>query len=99
MTLGGLAVHGQDGPLGGAAAQPRRLAVLALVARAGQRGATRAKLLALLWPDNQDDHGRRVLNQALYALRRDLGQNLAIQGAQELRLNTEIVWCDIAEFE
>ena len=101
LTFGSLSVHGEDGPLKGAAAQPRRLAVLVLVARAGERGATRERLLALLWPDADDDQGRRVMTQALYALRRDLGSGHddAIVGTRELRLNRDIIWCDAAEFE
>jgi DNA-binding SARP family transcriptional activator len=99
LTFGSLSVHGVDGPLAGAAAQPRRLAVLVLVARGGKRGTTRAKLLGLLWPDADDEQGRRVVTQALYALRRDLGSDEAISGTQELRLNPEHVWCDAAEFD
>ena len=92
---------GADGPLKGSAAQPRRLAVLVVVARGGERGATRGKLLSLLWPDASEEQGRRVMTQALYALRRDLGggNEDAIVGTRELRLNRDIVWCDAAEFE
>ena len=59
----------------------------------------RSKLLALLWPDADDDQGKRVLSQALYALRRDLGNDSAIGGTQEVRLNLDEVWCDVAEFD
>jgi len=83
----------------GSVAQPRRLAVLVLVARGGHRGTTRAKLLALLWPDADEDQGRRVVTQALYALRRDLGHDEAIVGTQELRLNAEHVSCDATDFD
>ena len=99
LTFGSLSVHGTDGPLAGSAAQPRRLAVLVMVARGGRRGATRAKLLGVLWPDADDEQGRRVVTQALYALRRDLGSDDAIVGIQELRLNSELVWCDATEFD
>jgi DNA-binding SARP family transcriptional activator len=92
-------VHGTDGPLTGAAAQPRRLAILAVIARGGQRGATRGKLLALLWPDADEEQGRRVVTQALYALRRDLGRDDALVGTQDLRLNREILWCDVEAFD
>src|SRR5262245_26690001 len=98
LTFGGLSVRGQDGPLAGSAGQPRRLAVLALLARGGHRGVMRSKVLAMLWPDEDDDKGRRVLSQALYALRRDLGDE-SILGTHELRLGTQMVWCDITEFE
>jgi DNA-binding SARP family transcriptional activator/TolB-like protein len=73
--------------------------VLVLVARGGKRGTTRAKLLALLWPDADDEQGRRVVTQALYALRRDLGSDDAISGTQELRLNPDHVSCDSADFD
>jgi DNA-binding SARP family transcriptional activator len=100
LTFGGLSVHDRNGAVtGGPAAQPRRLAVLALLGRAGERGATRGKVLALLWPDADDAQGRRVLSQALYALRRDLGNDECIVGTQDLRLNAAHVWCDVAEFE
>ncbi len=97
-TLGGLTVRGDDGkPLAGAAAQPRRMALLAVLARAGDRGVRREKLLALLWPDAEDERGQRALAQALYALRTDLGAGEAISGARELRLNPAVVSSDVAE--
>lgn len=83
----------------GSAAQPRRLAVMVVIARGGARGVPRAKVLSLLWPDADDDQGRRAIAQALYALRRDLGTDEAIVGTQVLRLNSDAVWCDVAEFE
>ena len=77
--------------LPGAAAQPRRMAILALLARAGQRGITREKVLALLWPDADDERGPRTLAQALYALRKDLGAEDTIAGAKEFRLDPSLV--------
>jgi len=98
-TLGGLSVRGDDArPLTGAASQPRRMALLALLARAGERGVSREKLLALLWPDTDDERGPRALAQALYALRKDLGADDAISGARELRFDPAIVSSDVAEF-
>lgn len=98
-TLGGLSVQSAGKAPAGAATQPRRLAVLALVARAGDRGITREKLLALLWPDTDEEAGRRALSQSLYALRRDLGAEELLLGVQELRLNTDVATCDVLEFE
>ena len=83
----------------GAATQPRRLAVLALIARAGERGVTREKLRALLWPDADEEAGRRALSQSLYALRRDLGVDELLLGVQDLRLNPDAATCDVVEFE
>jgi DNA-binding SARP family transcriptional activator/TolB-like protein len=98
-TLGGLSVRGEDGaPLSGAAAQPRRMAILALLARAGERGISREKLLSLLWPDADDERGPRTLAQALYALRRDLGVEEAIVGSKDLRLDPALTSSDVSEF-
>ena len=73
--------------------------MLALIARGGGRGVTRGKVLSLLWPDADEDQGRRVVTQALYALRRDLGNDEAILGTQDLRLNAGLVWCDVVQFD
>ena len=82
QTLGGLSVRGDDGKtLAGSAGQPRRLSILALLARAGDRGIRREKILSLLWPD-ADEQGARTLTQALYALRKDLGAEEVIAGAK-----------------
>ena len=99
LTFGGLSVHGAKGPLSGSAAQPRRLAVLVMVARGARSGTTRGKLVGVLWPDADEEQGRRVVTQALYALRRDLGRDDAILGTQELRLNEDVLGCDACEFD
>src|SRR3970282_1404450 len=97
-TLGGLSASRDDQPASGAATQTRRLAVLALGARAGDRGITRERLLALLWPDAEEEAGRRALSQALHALRNDLHDELFI-GGQDLRLNLAVAACDVLDFE
>src|SRR5512146_211264 len=74
------------------------MAILAMLARAGQRGITREKVLSLLWPDADSERGPRTLAQALYALRKDLGAEAAISGSKELYLDPGIVSSDVAEF-
>jgi DNA-binding SARP family transcriptional activator/Tfp pilus assembly protein PilF len=98
-ALGCLAVVGPDGPVAGAAAQPRRLAILALLARAGERGVTRDKILGYLYPDTEEDRARRTLANAIYALRRDLGSDESLLGGNDLRLNPDVVSCDVVEFD
>ncbi len=83
----------------GSAAQPRRLAVLALLATAGEQGLTREKVLAYLWPDTEEERARRGLNQALYALRQDLGSDDVFVGTRDLRLNADLISSDVGEFE
>jgi Tol biopolymer transport system component/DNA-binding SARP family transcriptional activator len=85
--------------MSGSAAQPRRLAILALLACAGEQGLTREKVLAYLWADTEEERARRGLNQALYALRQDLGSDEVFIGSRDLRLNPELVSSDVAEFE
>jgi DNA-binding SARP family transcriptional activator len=97
-TLGGLSVRDGARPVAGAAAQPRRMALLALLARAGERGITRETALACLWTDTDEERARRGLTQAVYALRRDLGTDDAITGQRELQLNGELVASDVTEF-
>lgn len=96
--LGGLSAS-RAGEAPGAAAQARRLAVLALIARSGERGITRERLLALLWPDSEEEAGRRSLTQALHVLRRDLGAEDLFLGVQELRINDAVTTCDVLQFE
>lgn len=75
-------------------AQPKRVALLTFLAIEGgfQRRDT---LLALLWPEFDDERARHSLNQGLYALRRSLGAGAVIsRGAQEVGLDPERVWCD-----
>ena len=98
--LGQLSVFDAGGhAVAGAAAQPRRLAILALLARAGERGISREKVIGYLWPDSDEERARRLLSQAVYMLRRDLGSEEAIVGTRDLRLGTDVLTSDVAEFE
>jgi serine/threonine-protein kinase len=99
QTLGGLAVFDGPRPLGGNAQQPRRLALLAVLARAGDLGVSRDRLATLLWGDVEPDRARRSLNQALYAIRQDLGSEAAVLGTRDLRLNLDLVEVDVVGFE
>ena len=86
-------------PLSGAAAQARRQAILGVLARAGGRGVSRERLLALLWPDADEASTRSILSQAIYMLRRDFGGSDAICGGRELRLDAAVIDSDVAEFD
>src|SRR5690349_15880824 len=98
-TFGGLSVEGATGPLGGAAIPRQGLALLALLAGAGERGLSRDKLLAVMWPESDAERARHALNQALYVLRRTLREDELVLGTGELRLNPERISSDIAELE
>ena len=98
-TFGGIRIEGAPQALGGAAAQRRPLALLALLAAAGETGMSREKLLALLWPESDTEHARNALRQTLYALRRDLDAPELLLGVAELRLNPAVMASDLADFD
>ena len=98
-TFGGLVLQ-QDGQLHtGPASQRRRLALLAVVAAAGPRGASRDKLLSLLWPDSDAEPARHSLYQALHAIRRSAGSDEVFLGSTTLQLNPQLITSDVGEFE
>lgn len=98
-TFGGVTVEGPEGPLGGAAAQRRMLAILSVLAVAGDRGVSRDRLLALLWPEGEPERARHALTQSLYHLKRALGRDDAIVSSGDLRLNPEVITSDVGEFD
>lgn len=49
--LGSAVVEGEDGPVGGAAGQRKSLAVLGLLGATGDRGMSRDRILAYVWPE------------------------------------------------
>ena len=94
-TLGGLILT--DGEGRHLVPQRRRLALLALLAAGGERGVTRDKLIAVLWPDSSSESARHAFEQLLYALRRQVTAPLVL-GTDPLRLDPAVVAVDIAEF-
>jgi DNA-binding SARP family transcriptional activator len=100
-TLGGAHVADESGvALGGAASQRRVLSLLAVLAVAGESGISRDKLVGLLWPEAEEERARHSLTQALYVARRALGiEELFILGPTSVRLNLDLLVCDVCEFE
>jgi TolB-like protein/DNA-binding SARP family transcriptional activator len=82
-------------------AQPKRVALLAYLAIARPRGFHRRDtLLALLWPEQDEQHARGALNQALRHLRTALGKEaLPSRGDGEIGIDIRVLSCDAAEFE
>jgi serine/threonine-protein kinase len=97
-TLGQVFLERDGARVAGAAGQPRRLALLAILAAAGQRGISRDRLISLLWLDADEEKARKGLNQALYALRQEIGSDEAISGTRDLVLSPDHVRSDISEF-
>jgi DNA-binding SARP family transcriptional activator len=97
-TFGGLSVDIDGSPGTGAAQQRKTLGLLALLASARERGLSRDKLIAALWPETDAEHGRKLLKQACYALRRDLQAQELFLGSIQLRLNPAVISSDVEAF-
>jgi TolB-like protein/Tfp pilus assembly protein PilF len=97
-VLGSPTVTANGAACGGAAAQRKAIAVLALLASAGRRGLSRDRVLAMLWPEAPADRANHRLTQLLYSLRRDLGAAELFVGSADLRLNTGVLATDLEAF-
>lgn len=97
--FGGAWIEGSDGALPGRAAQPRRLALLALLASAGSQPVSRDKLIALLWPESSPESARHSLADSIYVLGRELGASPVVVVGNGLRLDTAVISSDLAAFE
>ena len=73
------------------------LAMLAVLAVAGQRGLGREKLLSLLWPEVDVSHAGHRLTQLCYALRKTLPIDTVVSAAN-MRLNAPTVLTDVQQF-
>jgi DNA-binding SARP family transcriptional activator len=101
-TFGTLVLRDQNGEdLRAVLAQPKRVALLAYLAIARPRGFHRRDtLLALLWPEQDEQHARGALNQALRHLRTALGKEaVPSRGDGEIGIDVRALSCDAAEFE
>lgn len=83
------------------ASQPKRLALLAYLALATPHGPHRRDtLLALFWPELDEEHSRLALRQALHALRRSVGETTLRSLADDrITLTDACEWCDAVAFE
>ncbi len=96
QTFGGLTLYRGTESLTGAATQRRRLAILVLLAVAGDGGMSRDKLVGYLWPESDAERARHVLNQLLYAQRRQVADEALFLGRKTLRLNPAVIWSDVS---
>ena len=97
QTLGGLALSDAAGtPVD---LQRRRLALLALLAAAGEGGLRRDKVVARLWSESSSESARHALEQLLYSLRRQFPPQGPFIGIDPVRLDPAVVDSDVQEFE
>jgi DNA-binding SARP family transcriptional activator/TolB-like protein len=104
-TLGGLALERDGVPVESASAQRKALALLAVLARSdgaavgGAGGLDRERLMALFWPESNEERARGALRQTLHVLRRELLSPDAITGAAVLRIDPGVVEADVQRFQ
>jgi len=101
-TLGVLDLRDADGrELRAILQQPKRLALLAYLAVATpRRFHRRDALLALFWPELDQEHARAALRRSLYFLRSELGADvLAGRGDEEVGVPETALWCDTTALE
>ncbi len=81
--------------------QPKRLALLCYLAcQPPGTYARRDTLLALFWPELDAEKARNALRQALFHLRRALGEGVLVnRGDEEVGLDPTKFWCDAEAFE
>jgi DNA-binding SARP family transcriptional activator/TolB-like protein len=79
------------------ASQRKPLALLAILAAAAPHGASRDRLLLLLWPDSHTERARGALKTMVHALRKQLGPEV-VEGVAELQLGSSVVASDIGRF-
>jgi len=80
--------------------QPKRLALLAYVATARPRGFHRRdNLVALFWPELNQEHARAALRNSLHFLRRALGDDVIVTRGDEVAVDVAALWCDVTTFE
>ena len=101
-TFGGLELRrGEGDPSGAVVLQTKRLALLAYLASApvGQF-RRRDAILALFWPDLDQRHAQGSLRQAVYALRKSLGDGVIVtRSDDEIGLDASLIRSDANRLE
>jgi DNA-binding SARP family transcriptional activator/TolB-like protein/Tfp pilus assembly protein PilF len=96
-TLGGVDLRDAGGrEVRRLLAQPKRVALLVYLALADATGYRRRdKVVALFWPDLDEEHARGSLRQALSFLRKTLGDGVVItRGEDEIGVDRSRIECD-----
>ncbi|MFN0179663.1 MAG: hypothetical protein ACKVZ0_12765 [Gemmatimonadales bacterium] len=101
-TLGTVDLRSSErGELKSILQQPKRLALLVyLVTAKPGKLARRDSLLALFWPELDQEHARAALRRALYFLRQAGGADLVVgRGDEEVGTDPHLIWCDAVAFD
>jgi len=98
-ALGGLSISANGEALSGTVARRRSLALLALVASAGESGVSDEHALSLLWADFDTARARNNLKQVAFTLRQALGRDAFLRTTTNLRLDPALFTVDCWDFE
>ncbi len=101
-TLGRLELRDPEGrDLRAVFSASKLTALLSYLAIAPPRGFHRRDtLVALLWPELDQEHARGALRQALYTIRSSITDGTLLRaGDEQIGLDTEGFWCDAVAFE
>lgn len=97
--LGGAAIEADGAVVAGPATHRHRLALLALLAASPRRTLSRDKLIGFLWPNHGQDDARHLLRQAVYVIRKELGEGVLESAGEQLTLDSDSLPSDLADFE
>jgi DNA-binding SARP family transcriptional activator/TolB-like protein len=78
--------------------QRKGLALLAMMAAAGERGVSRETVLGYLWPESDETRARISLKQLVHSLRKQSGEPTLLLSTAPLRLNPAVLTTDVGEF-
>ncbi len=101
-VLGSVELLGPDGrEYRAVLTHPKRIALLTyLAAVSPHRYHRRDSLLALFWPELDQERARAALRQALHGLRHVLGAEVIVsRGDEDLAVDEARLWNDVSEFE
>jgi DNA-binding SARP family transcriptional activator/TolB-like protein len=84
----------------GKASQKRRLALLAFLAGAPSRSASRERLIGVLWPVRDAAQARKLLSESLYVIRKEFGDELFEASTGDVvTLSADALSCDYWDFQ
>src|SRR5437763_16291136 len=97
-TFGGCFLARDGKRLDALSGQRKALALLAVLAAAGEHGVSREMLLTYFWPESDDVRARSALKQLVHSLREQVKTPNLLLGTAELRLNPAHIASDVADF-
>src|SRR6266852_3220618 len=95
--LGRFELSGPEGPV--ELANKKLAALLAYLACSAPEPQSREKLATLLWGSHFDTQARQNLRQALFRLRRVLGEDALVSDGEEISLAPGVLDCDVTRRE